>query len=151
MSKISQHTVPKFYLKLFTPPFGDKVLWQHSKGQPYPRRVSPKKATAHAHVYSAQRTDGRWDQTLEDNFQRIEAAAAVPLKSLAEGKEPAARDRRIISFFIALMSYRVYGLRSHADAQADLLATPAGTIRYMEKVVTPPLGSVRLVSFPLAS
>jgi hypothetical protein len=132
MAKVLQHTVPDFYLRSFTPPTGQKCLWAYSKNRPHPHVMSPKKATTHKHVYSDLLKDGSWDETLEDSFGRIETATASPLKELANGHPPGRTERWAISFFMALMWYRPYGLRAHADAQAEALATPDGTIAYIQ-------------------
>ncbi len=133
MGKVRQHSVPRFYLRQFTPVSSQQVLWEYSKERERPKRRSPKSAAVRSHLYSLRRTDGSWDESVEDQLQRVESAAAGPLKNLASGATLAAGDRETVAFFIGLMFLRVLGYREHAAKQAKRMRSVEATLKFLEE------------------
>ncbi len=129
---MKQHAVSRFYLYLFTPDSGQRVLWEYSKKRPGPKQKSPKNATSESRLYSVRRPDGSWDNSVESQLQRIESAAATPLKNLAAGRSVDGADRATIALFIGLMFLRVEGYGDHAARQAKMMESPEATIKFLE-------------------
>src|SRR5687767_3718539 len=101
---MNQHTVPKFYLRQFTSPDGDKVLWQYSKSQPEkPARKSPRTVAAESFFYSRQLEDGSWDHSLEDSLNKVETVTAPAYMRLIQKKPLKRADRQLLAQFIGLM------------------------------------------------
>lgn len=131
MSKVKQHTVPKFYLKQFVPDGEDHVLYRYGLDGANAERVSCRKATTEDHFYSLSREDGTWDTTLEDSLGKIETKVAPMLKRLLDGRTPTVDDRVGIAFFIALMLYRVTAMRDRAQFEASRILDPDVTLKYL--------------------
>jgi Protein of unknown function (DUF4238) len=131
--KKCQHTVSRFYLRQFTPPTGQRVLWQYSKIDPAnPVTKSPRAATTENYFYSVQRTDGTWGHTLEDYFGKVEDLAAPIVSRLIRGESLSLDDRFVLAFFMAVQIDRTTAVRQHADVQRQKIGTVEGTLRFIE-------------------
>lgn len=136
MAKVDQHAVSRFYLQRFASVTGNQILWQYDKHagiKKRPKMISPKAATTERYLYSVQRPDGTWDDTLEDAFSKLESLSAPSLKELVEGREISAYSRLMLSVFIGAMFLKVSGPREHAERAKSRMETPEATIAFTKE------------------
>jgi hypothetical protein len=128
-----QHTVPKFYLTLFTSSRNSAVLWRYIKGNARPKKASPKSASTQEYFYSRRQPSGEWDHSLERQLGRLETATADALKSLGAGDELRSEERKLVAHFIAVQNRRVKAIGDHTAAINRTVGTVEGAINLVTK------------------
>lgn len=128
--KVRQHTVPKSYLKGFTLE-GDQLV-QYDRDTGKAMTVNIKDASVVKRIYSLQQADGKWNDSIEDYFMRLETDAIPRLDRLAQGHLPTHQDKCIMALHIARQMQRGRFLADFAQREASKFLDHEFTLKILE-------------------
>ncbi|MEK6725694.1 MAG: DUF4238 domain-containing protein [Deltaproteobacteria bacterium] len=122
--KRKHHFVPAFYLRGFTDPSSDNMIWVYNKGSNNPFCEKPENIGLEKHYHTFENLDGSKDtNTIEDYFCHVwEGPTKTIIDQIKAGKFPVGDDRKFFASFLGLSFTRSPNHRANVDyATAQML------------------------------
>ena len=140
----AQHTVQRFHIAQFAghDPKGHVWIYDNRSGEP--RSTVPENVSIENNFYSFERTDGTWDNVLDDWITKVESKATPVYLKLVNGEiPPYSQDKYDFAQYLALAYVRTRAMRrmsaetigqlmqvTHYAHAANSRAFEAGVARY---------------------
>lgn len=113
--KIRQHTVPKRYLNGFA--LNSKLV-QYDRDSGRASNVNVDDASVVKRMYSFRRSNGEWDDSIEDYFMRLEGQTWPVLDKVISGGVPTKQEKDVLSVYIARQMQRSRFIADFAKSES---------------------------------
>lgn len=113
------HYLPRFYLNNFT---RDGILWVFDRERNEYRRQTPINTAVRSHYYSVEDNDGIMQTDIEAILSHIEGDAKQLIEKLIVRDAITRKQKEKLSYFVALMTYRVPKFENNVNAIKKYLA-----------------------------
>ncbi len=128
---VRQHTVPEFYLNLFSASDGKVSVIDRQTCKTW--RQSADRVSIEKHIYTLPKVFGIDPYALERAFGSIEGLAAPVLKQLANQLSLHGVDRKTVATFMAIQLKRSTHLNDHHKRFAEYVSKPDVIVTYLEE------------------
>jgi hypothetical protein len=128
--KVRQHTVPKRYLRGTT--LDDSHLIQYDRETERHCSVNVDDASVVKRIYSIKRSDGQFDDCIEDYFMKLEEKSLPILQKLVNGRSPTKPEKCIFALYIARQMQRGRFMASFALTEAEKFKDHAFVLKVIE-------------------